>query len=238
MALPPKNYFSLDEIEARWAIPRRDIAYYAENGLLEVSARVRGVTLEEGIEFDDEGRLQYYPTGYRLHHGLLPLLDCDAAEVFRTGQAKVYWFSSPPETFVRVAHDEIAVSLDDLVIARAERDRFEREHEMVPEGTVPVPAATAGPNVDLGIRLDYAMLVVRGERFTFGPTQARVVRQLHEAWREGRPWVHGKAALGVAKAKSRRLVDLFKSQPRWRELIRSDGAGLYRLNLPDRRDPT
>ena len=31
-----KEYFALEELEERWQLPRRDLAYLAENGLLKV----------------------------------------------------------------------------------------------------------------------------------------------------------------------------------------------------------
>ena len=31
-----KEYFALEELEERWQLPRRDLAYLAENGLLRV----------------------------------------------------------------------------------------------------------------------------------------------------------------------------------------------------------
>lgn len=46
MAGIDKDYFALEEMEERWGIPRRDLVYLAENGLLKVSVRLYGVRLE------------------------------------------------------------------------------------------------------------------------------------------------------------------------------------------------
>lgn len=237
MPLPAKEYFSLEEIEARWRIGRRDLAYYAENGLLEVSARIGGLTLEEGHEFEEEGSLQHYPTDFRRHVGLLPLLARDLATIFRMGGARVYWFRSPPERYLRAASDDgHPVAAADLVVTRAERDRFERAYDIAPAEKPDMPEASSPPPSDLPVRIewrnDHARVVLQGEDFRVGPTQARVLKRMHDAWKAGRPWIHGKAALREAGARSLRMVDLFKSQPRWRDLIRSDGRGHYRLNLP------
>lgn len=70
-----------------------------------------------------------------------------------------------------------------------------------------------------------------GYRFRLGPIQAQVVRALHEAALRGEAWQSGKAILSSAGSKSLRMADVFKSQQDWRELIRSDRRGGYRLNV-------
>jgi hypothetical protein len=78
----------------------------------------------------------------------------------------------------------------------------------------------------------YAHVSLEGELFTLGPLQAKVVRDLHEAWRSGTSqWLHGKELLGAVGASSTRLGDLFKSKKNWRHLIESDSQGRYRLRL-------
>lgn len=62
--------------------------------------------------------------------------------------------------------------------------------------------------------------------------QATVVRSLHEAMIAGRPWLFGKTLLKQASSTSTRLRDIFRTQPAWKMLIKSDGRGYYCLNLP------
>ncbi len=57
------------------------------------------------------------------------------------------------------------------------------------------------------------------------------MRALHAAAQGGSPWQNGKAILSRAGSKSLRMADVFKSQKDWRNLIRSDLRGGYRLNL-------
>ena len=78
---------------------------------------------------------------------------------------------------------------------------------------------------------DYLEVRCNGCRFKLGPIQAEVVRALHEAAQAGAPWQNGKAILSRAGSKSLRMADVFKSQKDWRQLIRSDRRGGYRLNL-------
>jgi len=46
MAGIEKEYFTLDEVESCWDMPRRDLVYLAENGLLKVSVRLYGIRIE------------------------------------------------------------------------------------------------------------------------------------------------------------------------------------------------
>ena len=64
-----------------------------------------------------------------------------------------------------------------------------------------------------------------------GPIQARIVKNLHEDFMSGKEWSNGKKLLTTAQSSSMRMLDVFKSQNRWRELIVSDGRGNYRLNI-------
>jgi hypothetical protein len=49
MSLIDKAYFTLGELEERWNLPHRDLAYLAENGLLRLSVRLFGVEMEFGV---------------------------------------------------------------------------------------------------------------------------------------------------------------------------------------------
>ena len=79
MASIEKDYFALDELEERWEVPQRDLAYLAENGLLKVSVRLYGAQLEHGsYEEIDEGQWCSIPesqapfTGFRICAPMTP----------------------------------------------------------------------------------------------------------------------------------------------------------------------
>ncbi|MGE0660627.1 MAG: hypothetical protein AB7O63_14090 [Reyranellaceae bacterium] len=112
--------------------------------------------------------------------------------------------------------------LDDLIVTREERDRFEREHgaASVPEVA---PAAVFFHNDD------FTKINVAGEWHSFGPKQAAVLRLLTLASATDDPWRDGKRLLGDARSTTLRISDLFKRRSVWRQLIQSDGKGNYRL---------
>ncbi len=235
MPLPPKEYFTLEEIEERWRMRRRDLVYYAENGLLELSARVVEVVLERGaIEEGPDGRWCRVPDGAGPYTGLLALRERDLMEVFRNQGFHVRSFRAAKGRYceVRAPAEGVRVQPDDLVVARAERDRFEQEHGLAASGARGAEDARPPRAIRFSQRNDYAEVTLDGRTFRLGPCQAAVVRLLHEASRTSSPWLPGKVVLSRAGSCGTRMRDLFKTQPHWRELILSNGRGMYRLNLP------
>lgn len=222
-----KAYFTLEEIEERWGVPRRDIAYLAENGMLKVSVRVFGVRIEVGsYEEDSEGRWFNIPEEQKSFHGLLGLLARDAHQLFHIGTATVQHFEASDWDYCSVLWPEegVPVKIEELVISRDERDRIEKQHGLL--------KAASEAQQRLIPKNDFEEITLGARTYNFGPIQAKVVRILYEAANTESPWRHGKQVLAEAGSSCTRLADLFKTQPDWRELIQSDRRGKYRLNLP------
>lgn len=213
-------------MQAQLALSRGDLAYLVENGLLKASVRLWDVLIEEGCyERDADGAWFRLPTEHRRVSGLLDLRAKDVYRLFRDEVAIIDAFDAAEGEYLVVLRpdDGVEVRLDDLVIRREERDRFERE-----QGPVS-PRLNGHAFKVLG---DYKKVMTGGRMFHLGLCQAEVVRLLHEAALAGEPWRYGKAVLAAAGSSSMRMADLFKSQRHWRELIASDGRGHYRLAIP------
>ena len=174
-------------------------------------------------------------------NGLRAVVSSDLWPVFRHGSGRIARFK--PLTArgyieLAVGKKPILVTLEDLLVTRDERDRFETSHGIGPGEPVPPvqPSGTviAGAESVFVHRGDYSEVVFSGELFRLGPLQAAVVRQLHEASSSDNPWRPGKELLSNSSASTMRIVDLFKVKKNWRTLIVSDGRGNYRLNLQDR----
>ena len=229
--LSEKAYYALAEIQTRFGLSRHDLAYLIESGLLKASVRLWDVLIEEGsFERDADGRSFRLPTDQRRFSGLLDLRAKDAYRLFRDQLAVIDVFDADEGEYVLLLRPEdgVEVRLDDLVVRREERDRFEREQRPAP------PRLNGHAFKVLG---DYKEVIIGGRSFHLGPCQAEVVRMLHEAAMTGEPWRYGKAVLAAAGSSSTRMADLFKSQRHWRELIASDGRGHYRLAIPLRSTP-
>jgi hypothetical protein len=223
MSLIEKEYFTLPEVMERWGLPLRDIVYSAENGQLRVSVRVFGLAIERGyFEEDPDGTWFRVPCEQTRFDGILDLLARDAFVLFRDGEVGVGSFQAESGQYIDTMDLEpFLVREADLVISRAERDRFEQSLRLSSPSST-----TAGL---LRHTDDYREVRLGEQVFHLGPIQAGVVKHLHAAAIDGRPWCAGKAVLAAAGSQSMRLADVFKSQSRWRRLIQSNGRGQYRL---------
>jgi hypothetical protein len=229
MRLVDKAYFTLEELGDRWQLTARDLAYLAENGLLRLSVKLFGVSIErghyEGVSSEHWARVPLERTWFK---GLLDLFERDVFRVFREGEVAVNQFAVPEPEYCHVAEPgaTVLVRREDVLVRREERDRIEAKHGLVRARTVSPPV--------LNQVNDYREVRTAGLVFHLGPVQARVVRLLCEAASTPHPWLDGKLALSQAGSASTRMGDLFKSQPHWRRLIESDGRGRYRLCLPQK----
>lgn len=226
MSTIEKQYFNLAEVEAAWALPRRDIAYLAENGLLALSARLCGVHLELGsYELLDDDRWCSLPEERVWFHGLKDLRPDDLFRLFVEGEWAIRFLAAPQHRYCRILEplEGIWLKPDWLLVRREERERVAIKY-----GLGGLPRAT-----DRVLRQEHGFSHLQlGERiYKLGRTQARVVQILYESAVQGVPWLCGKVVLARAGSSCTRIADLFKKQPGWRMLIQSDRRGNYRLNL-------
>lgn len=236
MGLPPKSYFHLTEIAERWSASIQDLACYTLDGLLEVAIMAIAIRVEAGrFEVSDRGVFRV-PEGEKVLNGPQPVVSSDLWPVFRTGAGRITRFKPhSADGYIDLSEDiePIVVDLQDLLVTRSERKRFETAHGLAAgESSGP---ASGKPAEDCSFlqRNNYAEVVLNGEVFRLGLLQASIVRALHQASRSDNPWRHGKELLASSNAQTMRMVDLFKTKRNWRTLIVSDGRGYYRLNLPD-----
>lgn len=240
MGLPPKSYFHLTEIAERWSASIQDLACYTLDGLLEIAVMAIGTRVETGrFEVSDRGVFRVVE-GDKVLHGPQPVVSSDLWPVFRTGAGLIARFKPRcADGYVDLSEDvePLAVTLQDLLVTRAERDRFEVAHGLATRDPKDQPSGNPTEEGRFLQRNNYAEVVLNGEVFRLGLLQASIVRELHRASQSDNPWRHGKELLTNSNAQTLRMVDLFKTKRNWRTLIASDGRGYYRLNLPDRPTP-
>lgn len=83
------------------------------------------------------------------------------------------------------------------------------------------------PGVEGNLRYsnDYRHITLNGHEYRLGDVQARIIESCQ-------PWIHGKTLIYESGSQALRVHDIFKHQRKWRELIKSDDRGYYRLNIP------
>ncbi len=223
MPLPEKEYFALEEIEERWGIRRLDTIYYAENGLLEIAMRVVGITIETGIiEPEPDGRWFRLIEDQSHYSGLLTLRDFDLAMLLRRGAMAIHSFEAGENRYGDILGPEggIEVRACDLVVTRAERDRFEQAHGIVDyvasngSGMIPAP-----PPVDCSD--DGGWIKVHGREYQFcGLLQKMAIRRLYDAWESGMPRLNMQSLLEDIDSRSRHISQVFgNGNPHWREIV-------------------
>lgn len=136
-----KPFYYLDDAMARWLMPERDIMAFVLSDELTLSATVAGLRITYG-SYEDLGAMDYHPIaeGSRSVIGTLDLEQDDAWHVLRHGNWTISSAKSPPGTFRHIekyGDDGHVVHRDDLVICRAEMERFEAALELKPEEDLP-----------------------------------------------------------------------------------------------------
>ena len=216
-----KSYFTQEELASEWGLPEADLRYVAENGLLKLSVRVVGAFMEFGTweEVEDGEPPMSIPHERSYYEGLVDLYKQDVFALFRDGAVELVHFLRD-NGYASLLRDGQVVSVRyrDLLVRDDELQRFEAE--VLP--TLRVETTSFG---------DFTDFWHEGRRYRFTPTQAKVLRVLHDAALRGNPWQSGKAVLAAVGSHSLKLGDLFKRRSEWRDLVEADGCGLYRLAL-------
>jgi hypothetical protein len=78
---------------------------------------------------------------------------------------------------------------------------------------------------------DYRHIWLHGITYSLSALHAAVVKVLHQAALEGKPWQHGQQVLHQAGTTQVKMHDVFKSRKDWQAFIESDSKGMYRLRL-------
>jgi len=223
MPLPEKEYFALKEVEERWSVKREDTIYFAENGLLEFAIRVFNIVIETGvIEQEPDGRWDRVLEDYTHYSGLLVLLPCDLALLLRRGSMIIDSFHVGEGRYGDIVkpEDGIEVHTCDLVVTRAERDRFEQEHGLFHNKVLTaLPRLIMSPTIECSD--DGSWIRVGKEEYLFsGMLQKTAIRSLYEAWEGGTPKLNMQALLEDIESSSRHISQIFgTSNRRWREIV-------------------
>ena len=230
MGFPEKAYDRLYNLYKRWGISQEDVYYAIENGLLRTCVWMPLRVVEKGTIHDKK----FVYSQYEQKEGFMGVRPEDFHRICSTGVARLRIFKSVRSEgyMVRLAYEPpqpaLSVRLNDLVVLREDRAKFEAAYEITASNLELVKGATTPAFVPSP---DYHHIVVDGTEYHFGDVQARILEQLHDAAQSRTEWVHGKTLLHVANSRALRLRDVFKSKSNWQEIIESNGRGSYRLKI-------
>ena len=235
MPLPRKEYFPVHEVADRWKVKESDIEYYAVNRQLFLSVHLNREFVEQGRFFRNQcGTYYRVPYGRNIYTGLKTVMSEDVYKIFKnTGSDLSGFRPSKGFEYARIMDKngetgQIFVKPNEIVISRAERDRFEKIHGITVLNKL--QKKTRGAFFQEN---DFRVVYIGDTEWALSPTQAIVVKQLYEAAQTPDPWMNGKMLLHKAEAESFRMRDIFKSLKAWKDLVISDGRGYYKLNIQD-----
>lgn len=147
MALPEKDYLYLQELIRRWRIAEADLRYFAEQGLLEVQAWLDEtmVKIFRNTRTED-GTLASIQIGIGTYKGHAIVEPDELRKIFSASPQPVFFFRNPHNgEAIKIHHNNKnppSIGIEDLVISRKERDRFETAHGIdpaAPQGTARTP---------------------------------------------------------------------------------------------------
>lgn len=127
-----KPFYHIDELLSRWDMTERDITAFVLADELTLSATVAGLRIHFGsLEDLGGGQVERVPEGHRHIIGTVDLARDHAWRILREGSLAIRTLKAAPGEFREVAdHDEHLVHREDVVVCRAEIERFETAQGM------------------------------------------------------------------------------------------------------------
>lgn len=226
MAFPDKMYFSLNEVSKRWNRKIKDVEYCIENGLLNAYIKVCSVKLASLSS--KATSTDYEFTGCKC------LIPEDCHILFRHNKKIINEFLSQ-DYYNRerlISPEQIIISRIDLMIFRSDLIAFEQKYNLgFYQDELPLwDNALVEPATNIAIRNDCDIIYIGKNFYTFGPIQAKIIRELYKAAQTDNPWILGKNLLVDSGARTIHLKDLFKSHPILSR-IKYRSKGYYSLSL-------
>jgi hypothetical protein len=190
MALPEKSYFYLTQIARRWQTDIADLRDYAEQGQLEVQVWLDDSVLKVyRLKKTEDGETAAIPTGVTGHRGYVIVEPFELRKIFREQKAAIKKFASLDRRDLFKLHPQSEchpVAVDDLMISRVERDRFEIANQIVPvngalgltsANKTGIEATSAGrPSIMKRITKHHLSRVAKGETLPTMTAEAHYLR--------------------------------------------------------------
>lgn len=138
-----KPFYYLDEVMTRWQMSERDITAFVLSDELTLSATVAGLRIEYGaIDEIGDDRCFRIPEGTRFTIGTVEIARDDAWRILREGSWGITSLKAEPGRYQNIDglnwENRHLVQREDLVICRAEIERFERAQDLVQQPDIPL----------------------------------------------------------------------------------------------------
>ena len=234
--LPARRFYSLHDVQSAWNISESDLYQWLIDEHLQACMWLP-MTSVYHVQEERCGAKVVTTKHMRHWEGYTALYAHHCRSLWMKGKVYLRDFFCAQHghklSLIESAAD-IVVSKGDLLLLATEKQRFEQQHGLSAfdcchvkvVGRVGTMTCHSGVRVEAGFK----KITYNGKQYQFGDIQAAVIRQLYEAAQSGEPWQYGKCLLRDAGSQSFTLSNIFKRNPRWRDIILSDTRGCYRLH--------
>jgi hypothetical protein len=233
---PARVFYSLRDIKKLWSVHDSDLRQWLINGDLKSYVWLPMMSVYEICE-ETHGAKITLTKELKHWEGYSLLYPHHCRSIFKSGKVYLRDFMREDHTYklsLPDTADSIKVTVDDLVILRSEKERFEKQHKSSEQNICQVKIiGRIGKNRKIDKTVfdpTFKNISYNGKKYNFGSMQASIIRQLYDAARNGEPWQNGKQLLAKAGSQSFTISNIFKRNPLWRQIIISDERGSYRLD--------
>jgi hypothetical protein len=189
MALPEKDYFTLEDLAKRWGTDLCNLRYYAEHNLLEAQVWL-GNKAVKVYQMQETRRGDKVPVqiGLEDYKGYVILEADEIRQVFRYGKRAIGKFTALDRSLLykTLSKAKYKIAIADLVVSKQERDRFEKEYDLNLKMPKPkeangnpvrhIPSFSGRPSVMFRIEEEMRRRAASG---TMEPSLKREAEQLH-----------------------------------------------------------
>lgn len=137
MPKPERDYFPLRELGERWQITFEEMRYYGEHGMVQMLSWLNDVTVKTyKIKKTEDGDLVPVAGNIRPCCDYAIVEPYELRKIFRDKIADTSKFvDMKTGELLKLHRCQYKISVDDLMISKSERDRFEHKHEILPHIT-------------------------------------------------------------------------------------------------------
>lgn len=234
---PDKVFHTVNELANLWQVSPTHIQQWLSHGLLKghiwlpmmsVYAMEAQVIGSQIVYYKEMRHWEGYTSIHPDHCRQLFKSECIHLRELQSTEGNSYLLL--PESV-----ESICLKQDDLVILDEERKAFEqkrniRKHASSNVTSIELPPIGPRASLQKNNDISFNKVTFNGQELSFGAIQAKILSQLYQAALEDDPWQNGKQLLSKAGSQSFSLANVFKRNNVWRQLITSDGRGMYRMS--------
>lgn len=234
---PERIFYTVSELANIWQVNTADIQQWLSHGYIKGHVWLPLISVYE-MEAQVIGTKVTYCQNMRHWEGYTSICPDQCRQLFRSECIHLRAFECSEDgsyLYLPESAEGVCLKQDDLVILDKERKAFEirrniRKNVYANVTIIGQAGAKNWVNVTKHSDMSFKKVTFNGQEYTFGTIQAGILRLLYDAATTDQPWQNGKQLLNKVGSQSFSIANVFKRNTIWRQLIISDGRGMYRMS--------